>query len=161
MLKELANKKIKILKPCEQCGTCCKNKMIFLTPDEVSKIARYLNSDPHNFAEVYYDGIFPRIALKHKPDGSCIFLTEDNKCKIHEVKPFQCHTYPILFTPLVEKTAKSERDYYIFSCTTGKCVAKISKKDFRELTTLRQIYLMKAYSSPEFQHLLLILLAHR
>jgi len=33
------------------------------------------------------------------PDKCCTFLTPDNKCRIHEVKPKQCIGFPIKWRP--------------------------------------------------------------
>ncbi|GAC1469109.1 MAG: hypothetical protein NVSMB9_12530 [Isosphaeraceae bacterium] len=42
--------------------------------------------------------------LKHRPDGSCVFLTTENRCRIHErfgadVKPFVCRLFPFVLIP--------------------------------------------------------------
>ena len=34
------------------------------------------------------------LALADKEDGSCIFLTQDNLCRVNAVKPVQCATFP-------------------------------------------------------------------
>ena len=34
------------------------------------------------------------LVLKSCPDGSCIYLTSDNLCRINPVKPDKCRTFP-------------------------------------------------------------------
>ena len=46
-------------------------------------------------------GIFAEIQ-----DGSCIFFTEENTCKIHDVKPSICSLEPFIITDFDPKTNK-------------------------------------------------------
>lgn len=34
------------------------------------------------------------LMLKSRPDGACVYLTDDNRCRIHTVKPDKCRTFP-------------------------------------------------------------------
>ena len=34
------------------------------------------------------------LVLKSRPDGSCVYLTDDNLCRINSVKPEKCRTFP-------------------------------------------------------------------
>ena len=38
------------------------------------------------------------LMLKSRPDGACVYLTDDNRCRIHEVKPDKCRTFPFEWT---------------------------------------------------------------
>ncbi len=38
------------------------------------------------------------LVLKSLPAGDCIYLTPDNRCRIHEVKPDKCRTFPYDWT---------------------------------------------------------------
>jgi Fe-S-cluster containining protein len=49
-------------------------------------------ADPHNRS------------LRRKEDGSCIFLTEENTCKIQDVKPSICVLEPFIITDFDFKT---------------------------------------------------------
>lgn len=67
---------------------------------EIDAIAAFLEMDESEFIE-RYTALMPDrqgLTLVEKPDGSCIFLEEDeeggSRCRIHPVKPFQCGTFP-------------------------------------------------------------------
>jgi Fe-S-cluster containining protein len=34
------------------------------------------------------------LILKSRDGGACVHLTEDNRCRIHPVKPEKCRTFP-------------------------------------------------------------------
>ena len=38
------------------------------------------------------------LTLKSRPDESCVYLTDDNRCRIHPVKPDKCRTFPFEWT---------------------------------------------------------------
>ena len=38
------------------------------------------------------------LMLKSHPNGACVYLTDDNRCRIHEVKPDKCRTFPFEWT---------------------------------------------------------------
>ena len=38
------------------------------------------------------------LILKSRPDDSCVYLTDDNRCRIHPVKPDKCRTFPFEWT---------------------------------------------------------------
>lgn len=100
------------LNECKACGYCCYYSVCIPTPDELDDIAKFLGySDPLDFilekcAFAHYHKeklciIYPRFLTKSKMNlagkqlfildfydkKGCIFLTEDNKCQIHKVKP--------------------------------------------------------------------------
>lgn len=82
---------------CLSCGLCCKVfPSIEVATDEIKLIVKKLNIDSKQFAINY---------LKtHKSENGQIKLSlktpcpfqEDNHCKIHEIKPFDCKTFPLL-----------------------------------------------------------------
>jgi lysine-N-methylase len=94
---------------CHVCGTCCKEYLVTLTQEERRRIeAQGWDKD----AEI---GDLPilkktgpwwarRYHLTHRSDGSCIFLTEQGRCRIHErfgyaAKPLPCRLFPFLLVP--------------------------------------------------------------
>ncbi|KAG2487266.1 hypothetical protein HYH03_014107 [Edaphochlamys debaryana] len=84
---------------CTMCGKCCTGEgEIWMSPDEAVAIARHLRMSLQTFLGNYakqYSKYKGWRMLKTQPGSSaCIFLGEDNKCKIHEVRPSQCSTYP-------------------------------------------------------------------
>ena len=87
----------KIGMKCNQCGKCCSFGSGFVLESEIPKIAAFLKTDAKTFKKEYLEPeeIFATTVFKFKtkkagkPYGPCMFL-EDNKCKIHKVKPLHC-----------------------------------------------------------------------
>lgn len=139
---------IRVVSKCTLCGKCCYHRHIYLTLEEYERIKAKTGLKPREFAILERSPFIPSlymIRLKNKPSGACIFLDEEtNKCKIHDVKPLQCKTYPVLFIPEVPYEKKGEWLY--FKCETGDAVFKIREKDFRRLVERRQIALTINYA---------------
>jgi Fe-S-cluster containining protein len=91
---------------CTQCGECCKNLSdkhnVLLNAVDIERIANFLGMEISAFKEMY---LVKLQSLKMKSydlyrfsaEGSCKFLSGDNRCSIHEVKPFQCANSPFGF----------------------------------------------------------------
>ncbi|MDD4101757.1 MAG: YkgJ family cysteine cluster protein, partial [Kiritimatiellae bacterium] len=85
---------------CQRCGACCRVPgYVALELGEAEAIAAFLGLDIYEFTEKY-----TRITLNRKslslvdgPDCQCVFLQEDNTCKIQPVKPAQCRGFPFLW----------------------------------------------------------------
>ena len=91
---------------CGACGACCRGLTVEVTPAEEARI------DPALYSDVLDDGVFtkdefidPELpaarVLRHRPDGGCIFLGDDDLCLIHrrqgaEFKPDPCRTFPLV-----------------------------------------------------------------
>lgn len=88
---------------CRSCGTCCRTLVGHLFPDEVARI------DAQDWlAEL---GIAPYLktvtgaVLNKRPDGACVFLDAENKCRIHSrfgesTKPIACRIFPFAVRPV-------------------------------------------------------------
>jgi Fe-S-cluster containining protein len=89
---------------CNGCGKCCTGGTddlgVLLLPDDISRIADYLNLNPDEFVEKCCDGrpfpVSSKLEMRQlrTEGGRCIFLRTDNLCAIHDVKPLQCETGP-------------------------------------------------------------------
>lgn len=76
-----------------ECTNCCTQEgEVFLTPEDVSRIAAYLKMTKREFRERYCE---PEGELRLTiPEGNqCHFLAGFG-CGIHAVKPLQCRTFP-------------------------------------------------------------------
>lgn len=94
---------------CTGCGQCCTGApgYIFVSLDEIFKIANHLQMKVEDFCKKYVRKIGKQYSLLEKPQNyDCIFL-EDKKCKIYEVRPTQCQTFP--YWPGVIETPESWR----------------------------------------------------
>ena len=87
---------------CRMCGACCRIKdgIVRVSDAEIARIAAFLGMGEAEFiareTEVAPDR--KSLILKSRPDGSCVYLTEDNLCCINSVKPAKCRTFPFEWT---------------------------------------------------------------
>jgi Fe-S-cluster containining protein len=81
---------------CQRCGACCRwPGDVRLEPGEAASIARFLGLLEEDFIQRYTRLRSNRqgLSLVEKPDHECIML-EGDACRIHPVKPAQCHGFP-------------------------------------------------------------------
>jgi Fe-S-cluster containining protein len=101
---------------CAQCVACCKRQPGALIPRDIPRIADHIaktqNCDPEIALSRLKAQIWasPGSLVKNTTTGRterigtvtprwdrrrkcCVFLTDDNKCSIHEVAPFGCAYY--------------------------------------------------------------------
>jgi len=82
---------------CTRCGNCCRNhgaySFVYLTPADVSAIARHLGLGEREFLETHCqaDGEWGVLRMDQP---ACAFLQADNTCGIYPVRPRQCATWP-------------------------------------------------------------------
>jgi lysine-N-methylase len=94
---------------CHVCGTCCKEYPVAVTDEERRRI-----EEQHWEKEPGFQGIplfktasgllVHRQELNRRADGSCVFLSERGRCRIHEKfgpegKPLPCRLFPFLLVP--------------------------------------------------------------
>jgi Fe-S-cluster containining protein len=76
------------------CTNCCRQPgEVYLTEDDVPRIARFLDLETQEFRKRYCVEAEDGLRLANPPDKACLFLLE-NGCSIHQVKPLQCRTFP-------------------------------------------------------------------
>lgn len=109
---------------CHNCGGCCRQHAIEVTPEERQRILAQgwsaADGTPTGNALFAWHAGPPwakRFRLSHQPDGACVFLNERGLCRIHAkfgeaAKPLACQVYPYAFHPAGKKVAVSLR----FSC---------------------------------------------
>ncbi|MFA7172465.1 MAG: YkgJ family cysteine cluster protein, partial [Kiritimatiellia bacterium] len=82
---------------CRCCGFCCSfSGYVLLAEGEAEKIAVFLNLDIYQFTEQYTELVSVRrqLTLTEQANGRCIFLEDNNLCRIQAVKPLQCTGFP-------------------------------------------------------------------
>ena len=82
---------------CARCGACCRwPGYVRLTTDEPTQIAAFLGLSVADFIDQYTRLTADRrnLSLTETESGACRFLTADQSCRIHPVKPRQCRTFP-------------------------------------------------------------------
>ena len=107
---------------CTGCGNCCKGTAVYITPEDVHRIADGTGKSPREFIRFFYDK-FLTIAkrdafalrlgkrravmgLKWK-SGHCMFLDKDNMCTIYDHRPVTCRQHP--FNVTLSSTGAVER----------------------------------------------------
>lgn len=90
---------------CHSCGDCCRSYAVPVTPEERARIeAQGWDKQPDLQNAPLFTRRGTETHLAHKPDGSCVFLGADNRCRIHAAhgaaaKPLACRIYPFLLVP--------------------------------------------------------------
>jgi lysine-N-methylase len=94
---------------CHAGGSCCKEYQVTVTDEERERILAQ-GWDKHKDL----GGLEPfvrvgplwarRYVLNHREDGSCVFLSEQGRCRIHErygyeTKPLPCRIFPFVLVP--------------------------------------------------------------
>ena len=93
---------------CKDCARACKIKPGWFLPGEAEKAAKLMGMPLKKFAQKYLtidyftlevNALQPAIKVSYSEkdyipmglnSGRCVFLTEDDKCKIHAAKPYEC-----------------------------------------------------------------------
>jgi lysine-N-methylase len=109
---------------CHVSGSCCKEYVVELNAEEQQRI-REQNWDPARDL----GGMKPfrrfgfwkrRVMLTQRKDGSCVFLSDEGRCRIHErhgyeAKPLACRLYPFVLIPTGDHWSVSVR----FACPSA------------------------------------------
>ena len=104
---------------CHNCGGCCREHLIAVTPEERARIEAQGWSEtdgiPSGRPLFVPHGTGSRI--NHQADGACVFLNPQGLCRIHarfgeSAKPLACRLYPYAIHPSGHLITTSLR----FSC---------------------------------------------
>lgn len=87
---------------CNQCGLCCHNKVVTLSPYDVLRIARSQGIATGEAVKRYT--IRRGSLLRFVPAGACAAL-EGTRCRLHRGRPLACRLYPLG----IERTEAGER----------------------------------------------------
>src|SRR3954454_9450325 len=141
---------------CHTCGDCCRRLEAVITDEEKRRIEALDLADD---AEVAPGPWFAPASsgprkwrLRHRPDGVCVFLTSENRCRIQErfgaeAKPFVCRLFPFVLIPAGDHWRVGMR----FSClsaaaNSGRPVAE-SEKDLVHLSRLLEQHVGRSANS--------------
>jgi Fe-S-cluster containining protein len=90
---------------CTGCGRCCTgrgNYMVEVDRAEQRRIQKLLGITWRWFRRRYVFRFDAESESLRVADGRCVFLGDDNRCRIYAARPRQCRTYPFwpeLMTP--------------------------------------------------------------
>lgn len=77
---------------CLQCANCCTTTPAVLNISDIKRISKFLCITPKYFRYKYViEDLNGELSFRKVP---CVFLEEDNKCKVYEVRPEACRGYP-------------------------------------------------------------------
>lgn len=79
---------------CQRCGRCCRGEpgVVWVNKREIEGIASFLGITREVFARNYLRTINGCFSLLEYGNGDCIMY--DNGCKIYNVRPCQCRSFP-------------------------------------------------------------------
>ena len=87
---------------CFGCGACCRipDGIVRVSDSEIARISAFLGMDERDFiaGETQIAPDRKGLILKSRDDGSCAYLSQDNRCAIHPVKPDKCKSFPYEWT---------------------------------------------------------------
>ena len=124
---------------CIGCGNCCRERAIDIT---FSDILRWNNEKRWDILkEVFYIDNYPTkgkggfyfeksIKKKENMKRYCPFLTDENKCSIHNTKPSGCKDAPLAYTEFKECP--------VFKKSSKKVVNKTVKKQTRDISAAKK-----------------------
>jgi len=76
------------------CVACCEQKGdVYLTRDDVARMAEHLGISRAEFRRLYVCGEPPEMRLREPRHKACAFLLADG-CSVHAAKPLQCRAFP-------------------------------------------------------------------
>ncbi len=94
---------------CQGCSACCRHYHVSVSAEERKRIEGQGWEKEPEFQGV---PLFLRVGgwfsssyrLNERPDGACVFLGADNRCRIHSqfgsaAKPLACRIYPYMLVP--------------------------------------------------------------
>ena len=87
---------------CNQCGRCCRDKVITLSPCDVIRIARAMRITTGEAIARYT--IRRGSILRFDSDGRCA-AAEGARCGIHRGRPLACRLYPLGIERATDKIA--------------------------------------------------------
>jgi len=90
----------------EKCvSKCCKSTPPALTSEDILKIGEYVSNDEW-IKTIGNSSKKTHLVAKKSGSNDCFFLTENNLCKIYEIRPLDCKLFP-LFVKLDENGSDS------------------------------------------------------
>jgi lysine-N-methylase len=94
---------------CHQSGNCCKEYQVAITEEERQRIEGQGWAAEPDFRGVplfrpYGPAWARQHQLNYREDGSCVFLSAEGRCRIHErfgsaAKPLPCRLFPFILVP--------------------------------------------------------------
>lgn len=82
---------------CIGCGKCCHCSPIAINGKDIRVMACAMHMSVKDFKKEYTKRYPGQPTLSHfKKESPCVFLDENNRCKIYDARPDMCRQYPLL-----------------------------------------------------------------
>lgn len=112
----------KICFECTGCGACCKRHgEVYVTDKELAEIINYMDThhitNPLTHIRQEHEGLW---AIPIPEQGACPLLGKDDRCTVHEVKPWQCRAYPFWPEVMQSKDSWTEEGLFCEGINRGK-----------------------------------------
>lgn len=85
------NKEVTKKIDCLDCANCCKTTVTTFNEEDISRASKFLGEKRKKFINKYLIYDFGEYTTITTP---CPFLLDDNKCKIYNVRPYSCNSFP-------------------------------------------------------------------
>jgi Fe-S-cluster containining protein len=82
---------------CTGCGACCTGAPghVWVNKEEIQAMAAAVGLEVAKFEKQYVRQVGIRKSLRELPNGDCIFFDNlKRNCRVYEVRPRQCRTWP-------------------------------------------------------------------
>jgi Fe-S-cluster containining protein len=86
---------------CEQCGRCCYQSNIIVLDSDLERMADKLKLPLRIFITTYLYRYKGRWYIKKT--NPCVFLKEDCRCSIHDVRPEVCRDFPYMVSKFMSR----------------------------------------------------------
>lgn len=89
---------------CQRCGRCCRGEpgVVWVNKKEIEEISAFLGITKNAFAKNYLRSVNDRVSLVEYGNGDCVMY--DNGCKIYDVRPSQCRSFPFWTSNLEDRS---------------------------------------------------------
>lgn len=86
---------------CERCGLCCRQMGLPWDVGALGAIAKFLGLSRDAVVEKFYGRIVAEdggryVEIDNAKRTPCPFLSPENTCSIHDVRPNACRTFPAM-----------------------------------------------------------------
>ena len=119
------NKQSRLRFQCTACGKCCTGNddhYIAMSPVEAEKIRTHLGVSKNWFRRRYVTHLTRDTLTARMHNGHCVFLDTNGQCKIYQLRPVQCRTYPYWSEILESKKSWDNEARYCEGINTGSIV---------------------------------------
>jgi len=96
---------------CKGCGNCCTGApgYVWVNKEEIAAMARALGMSVSRFEARFVRQVGVRKSLLELPNGDCVFYDRPSRrCRVYEVRPRQCRTWPFWWSNLRSPEAWQE-----------------------------------------------------